>query len=92
MSAAHRAPFDPGGEGRTATATQAGIEHRRRGLLAANGDGLGQTLETAVGPVILKGQRPGNAGTGEQQALLSLQIRQFFHQAQGQRMSGRLAL
>ncbi|MCY1444950.1 hypothetical protein D9M71_614440 [compost metagenome] len=74
----HRAPFDPGGEGRAATATQARIEHRRRGLLAANGDGLGQTLETTVGPVILQRQRPDNTGTGEQQALLSLQIRQFF--------------
>ncbi|MOA09560.1 hypothetical protein D3C78_1293990 [compost metagenome] len=45
-----------------------------------------------MGPVILQRQRPGDAGTGEQQALLRLQIRQFFHQAQGQWMSGRLAL
>ncbi|MNI91497.1 hypothetical protein D3C73_1491670 [compost metagenome] len=45
-----------------------------------------------MSPVILEGQRPGNTSTGEQQALLSLQIRQFFHQAQGQWMAGRLAL
>ncbi|MCY1446678.1 hypothetical protein D9M71_632610 [compost metagenome] len=45
-----------------------------------------------MSPVILEGQRPGNTSTGEQQALLSLQIRQFFHQAQGQWVAGRLAL
>ena len=72
LGGAHRAPFDPGREGCAATATQARIEHGGRGLLAAQGDGLGQALETAVGPVILQGQRPGNASAGKQQALLSL--------------------
>ena len=52
---------------------------------------LVQTFETAMGPVIVQRQRPGDAGAGEQQALLRLQIGQLFHQAQGQGMSGWIA-
>ncbi|MNP38059.1 hypothetical protein D3C76_1315460 [compost metagenome] len=88
---AHRAPFDPGGEGRAATATQARIEHLSRSLFATDSDGSFQTLETAMIQVIVDVQRLCDAGAGKQQALLSLQIGQLFHQTQGQRMSRRLA-
>ncbi|MDT4849122.1 hypothetical protein FQZ97_832320 [compost metagenome] len=45
-----------------------------------------------MGLVVIQGQRPGDTGAGEEQALLALQVRQFLHQPQGQRMGAGVAL
>ncbi|MNT18538.1 hypothetical protein D3C72_1537510 [compost metagenome] len=45
-----------------------------------------------MGLVVLQGQRPGDAGAGEQQALLALEIGNFLHRPQGPRMGAGIAL
>ncbi|MCY1411862.1 hypothetical protein D9M71_272570 [compost metagenome] len=45
-----------------------------------------------MGAVVVQGQRPGDAGAGEQQPLLALQVGNFLHRPQGQRMSAGITL
>lgn len=82
----HRAPLDARRERRTATAAQAGVEHGGYHLVAVQQRSLAQALEAAMGMVVVQRQRPGDARTGEQQALLGFQVGDGFDRAQRQRV------
>ncbi len=80
----HGAPLDAGRERRTAAATQAGIEHGGDHLGTVQGHGRLKAGETTMGTVVVQRQWAGDAGAGEQQALLGLEVRDVLDRPQGQ--------
>lgn len=87
LGLAHGAPLDARRERRAAPATQAGLKHSGDHLIALHQRCPAQALEAAVGVVVVQRQRPGDARTGKQQALLGFQVRDLLDQAQCQGMA-----
>src|SRR6185312_1786316 len=56
--------------------------------LDGHGDGAGQPAIAAMGAIVGKRERIGDAATREGQALLALQVRNFFRQAEAKGMVG----